>query len=365
MKKSKFYRSLEEKVNRYGGYYNAHMHLDRVHTYDLPLSQKSEHLALSQKHSAISDIHKSYAYSTDILYQRMNTAMKTMIGVNTTRADSVIDISARDIGLRALEVAKVISDEHQSVINFRIGAYCPLGFEQGNSKNLKVLKKGIEIADFIGSLPERDDQKDYPTHIGFEESCRQLLELAVINQIEIQIHTDQVNHPNECYTERLLDVIENEGFSEFSKKSESPKIWVIHMISPSTYDEVRWNVLVSRLLDNNIGVICCPSAAIGMRQLRPILTPTFNSIARVLDLCAAGIQVRLGSDNVDDMLSPSTTADLTDEVFVLSAALRFYDVDLLAKLATGTRLDDIDRKKIQTHLNRDRNEILKAVHKWA
>ena len=68
------------------------------------------------------------------------------------------------------------------------------------------------------------------------------------------------------------------------------------MISPTLYSDKRWKKLVERLKRANVGVICCPSAAIGMRQLRGVKTPTTNSIARVLELCAAGIQVRLGSD---------------------------------------------------------------------
>jgi len=87
-----------------------------------------------------------------------------------------------------------------------------------------------------------------------------------------------------------------------------------------------------------------------MRQIRSVYAPTHNSIARVLELCAAGVHVRLGSDNCADMLSPSTTTDLTDEVFVLSAAVRFYDVDILASLACGVALTKEQRQRIKNHL---------------
>ena len=53
-------------------------------------------------------------------------------------------------------------------------------------------------------------------------------------------------------------------------------VWVIHMISPSTYDESRFNKMAEGLLEQIIGVIC----------------------------------------------SPSTTADLVDELFILSATNR-------------------------------------------
>ena len=134
-------------------------------------------------------------------------------------------------------------------------------------------------------------------------------------------------------------------------------MWAVHVISPSTYPEDRFGRLVDGLLETGIGVICCPTAALGMRQLRPLPTPTGNSIARVLELAAAGVPVRLGSDNVCDVFSPSTTADLVDEVYVLSAALRYYDVRVLAKLAAGASLDSRDRGAVREHLRTDREEI--------
>lgn len=64
--------------------------------------------------------------------------------------------------------------------------------------------------------------------------------------------------------------------------------------------------------------------------------------------------VRLGNDNCADMLSRSTTTDLTDEVFLLSAAVRFYDVEILAHLACGQTLTDAHRTRIRDHLEQSR-----------
>jgi len=136
-----------------------------------------------------------------------------------------------------------------------------------------------------------------------------------------------------------------------------PGVWAIHAVSPSTYDEDRFKRLVDGLLECNIGIISCPSAAIGMRQLRPLKTPTGNCIPRILELLAAGVRVRLGSDNVADICSPSTTADLTDEVFVLSAAIRYYQIDVLARIAAGQDLDESERSAVIGHLRKNDEEI--------
>ena len=262
-----------------------------------------------------------------------------------------------------LETTQVIADARRAEIDFRRAAYSPLGFRDDEPRRWALFERGVAIADFIGSLPERDDRRDYPEHIGYEENCRRVIDLARQNDMDVQVHVDQVNHPNENGTERLLDVIERDRLSFGS--ADAPKIWAVHMISPSAYAQQRWDALVDRLRASHVGVICCPSAALGMRQLRGALTPTGNSIARVLELCAAGLQVRLGSDNFDDMLSPSTPANLTAEVFVLSAATRFYDIEILAKIACGRVLTDADRNKIRDHLDENSLESAKALDRWS
>jgi hypothetical protein len=94
-----------------------------------------------------------------------------------------------------------------------------------------------------------------------------------------------------------------------------------------------------------------------MRQYRTVLTPTGNSIARVLEMAAAGVHVRLGSDNICDITSPAGTPDLMHEIYVLCNALRYYDVEILAKFSAGLRLDAADRLRLQRHLAEDRREI--------
>lgn len=261
-----------------------------------------------------------------------------------------------------METALRVAKERAQDIDFRAAVYSPLGFRDDAPERWDLIEEGARIADFIGCLPERDDRGDYLDHIGYEASCSRMLDLAMRHDLDLQIHTDQANHPNERGTERLLDVIEADGV-RFGTQAD-PKIWVVHMISPALYSEARWARLVERLHLAHVGVICCPSAAIGMRQLRGVMSPTTNSIARVLELCAAGIPVRLGSDNIADMLSPSTTANLTDEVFMLSAALRYYDIDVLAKLACGQPLDTGDIGRIQQHLEAHDVEMAKAIRRW-
>jgi cytosine deaminase len=51
------------------------------------------------------------------------------------------------------------------------------------------------------------------------------------------------------------------------------------------------------------------------------------------------------------------TADLLDEVFVLANTLRFYDQDILAKIASGHPLDTADLARLRVHLDEDRAAV--------
>jgi len=357
-----FYDRLGASIRKLGGIFNAHLHLDRAGTLDDEYLAgigyhvlDNSHVSLHQKHSMIADLHRGPAYKSEDLQQRVNAYLDIMVAVGTVRADTLVDVTADGIGLSALQALLEIKHARAKDIDMRVGAYSPLGFTGAEPARWDLLVEGAELADFIGSLPEADDIQEYPDNIGFSDHCRRVLELSQRLGKLVHVHVDQRNEPSETGTERLIEAVRQFG-APLSPSGE-PMVWAIHMISPSTYDEPRFNRLVDGLLECNIGVISCPSAALGMRQYRPLLTPTYNSIPRLLEMIAAGVHVRLGSDNVADICSPSTTANLIDEIFILSAALRFYHPGILAKLAAGLKLDDGERSFVKNHLAKNNLEI--------
>jgi cytosine/adenosine deaminase-related metal-dependent hydrolase len=366
MKSSPFYQQLQSSIAQYGGIFNAHLHLDRAGTIEPKYFQatgietgENSSISLAQKHSLIATLHNGLAYDLQDLENRVNYYLDSMVAVNTFRADTVVDVSLDRVGLSAIKLMNKIKHRRAKEIDLRIGAYSPLGFTDTEPERWDLLVEATQLADFIGALPERDDQTDYPSHIGFYEHCKRMLLLAQQVKKSVHFHLDQRNEPSENGTEILLNALDKVGAP--NSETGEPMIWGIHVISPSTYQEDRFNRLLERLVEHNVGVVCCPSAAISMRQLRPIYTSTYNSIARLLEMLAVGIHVRLGSDNIADICSPSSTPDLTDEIFVLSNTLRFYNVEILAKLSSGVLLNQDDRQLIKQHLKNNDLEIQKIL----
>lgn len=364
--RSPYYEKLREAIADLGGMDNAHLHLDRAGTYDdhyfseakLQLSDNN-HISLHKKHALIAKVHSGPAYEIDDLQMRVRSVLETMVTLGTRRADTMVDVTPDRVGLSALRTLNAIKKEFAGRIELNNASYTPLGFNDANPAMWETFEEGVAEADFIGALPEADDVVDYPDHIGFMEHCRRVLELAKKHGKMIHIHTDQRNDPRETGTEQVIEAVRQFG-APLSDDGE-PMVWVIHMVSPSTYDEARFERLAHNLSELNIGVICCPSAAVGMRQLRSLSTPSDNCIPRVLELLAAGVRVKIASDNIADICSPSTTADLVDELFILSAALRFYHVDILAHLAAGKPMGKTNLDLIKDHLRQNKEEIARVI----
>ena len=368
MTSTSFFNDLRDRISQLGGILNAHLHLDRSGTYDATLKilrevgqgdQRSS-LSLARKHSLIPWIHDSDCYHPESLKERVRVYLDLLVSAGTTRADSLVDVTVDRVGLSALEVFLELKQEFQGALDFRVGAYSPLGFRDAEPERWSILEEGAVLADFLGGLPERDDRFDYPDHIGFEECCRRLVRLSDELGKPLHLHLDQKNMADENGAERALNVIADLALNH-STQGASPLLWFVHMISSSAYDEVRFQRLLDQLVEHQIGVICCPSAAISMRQIRGMSAPTHNSLARVLEMLEAGIPVRIGSDNICDITSPAGTTDLIDELYVLCNTLRFYNEPILAKLGAGLPLSETERARVERHLKNDREEILQAV----
>lgn len=361
-----YFQALQERISSLGGFMNAHLHLDRSGTYAETLQMLTDEicgdgssLSLSKKHAIIPMVHASPMYAPESLRKRVLPFLEYMISAGTRRADTVVDVTTDRVGLSALDAMLDLKRELAGRLDLRLGAYSPLGFRDDEPERWSMLMQGFERADFLGLLPERDDIADYPEHIGFDECCRRGILLAHSANKDIHIHTDQANHAREDDSERVLELVRQLKLSP--RPSGEPLIWLIHVISPSRYDATRFRKLADGLAEQHIGVICCPSAAISMRQLHPLHAPTGNSIARVLELLDAGVQVRIGSDNICDITSPMGTPDLMAELFVLANAVRFYDQGILAKLACGLTLDTAERSRLAHHLAEDQAAVSAAI----
>ncbi len=371
---SPYDRMLLEDVEPLGGFNNAHAHIDRADTLDdkylrhiNTTSLEASSLPLSVKQNLTGDLHRGEAYTESDLRDRMSRVIERLISYGTTRLTTCIDVTP-DIGengLLAMRVALELKVKFASKIKIRTGPNPIFGFKEGTER-WNVYQEAANLSDFLSALPEKDDFASLLTRdgkIGFRKHLRMVFELGCKLQREVHIHLDQANDPDEIGTEILI-----EGLRWFDQpqipEHQGPTVWVIHMISPSGYSEERFSRLVDGLLEFNLGVIVCPTAAVSMRQLRPINAPIHNSITRVLELCKRKVPVLLGSDNICDVFVPQSDGDMLTEIKIAGHTVRFSIPHVWAKLGAGIPLNEVDRAIVGRVLYQDRKAYQSVDPGW-
>lgn len=335
---------------------DAHTHLDRAGTAE---DRYVEHVRLSirelmglplpLKQRAIGKFHTGLAYHREDLEQRMEQLIAAKIQAGETEVWTCIDTSP-DIGLTALEVALDLRAKYANQLKFKVGAYPIFGLKKWGSDRHQLIRDTAPRAQFLVGLPERDVAEDHP--IGFRGHIRALLELGQEFSLPVHFHLDQANDPRECGTETLIEGVRWLGSPQIEGEN-GPTVWAVHVISPSAYPEPRFQRLLDGLKETNIGVIVCPHAAISMRQLRPLTAPTHNCIARVREMLAAGIPVRIGTDNIGDIFVGLERPDVMREIELLQSAVRFFDTVIWRKVVAGEPLDDVDLHSLSDSLKED------------
>ncbi len=355
-------KELVEEFNKrhkikdpYVGIDAAHLHLCRAFTLDTKYlahietsPMEAAKLPLSAKQDMVGDLHRGVAYTEESLTERMAFAAEMLIFFGARRASTCIDATP-DIGFRAMHVAiklkKKLAKEKR--LNLAIGPTPIFGLREDRWDVFAEAARLPEV-DFLAGLPEKDmvaDLNRKDGRIGFQRHIRKVMDLACEVGKEVQFHLDQMNIEPERGTELLLEALE--GYVEQPKvpnrNPKDPVTWVIHMISPSCYDEQRFRRLVDGLLKHNVGVIVCPTAGLSMRQHAAMKTRTHNCMARVLELCVMRVPVKIGPDNMGDAFVPQTDGNMFDEIKLLGYAIRHAQTSFYAKLAMGIPLNNIDR----------------------
>jgi cytosine/adenosine deaminase-related metal-dependent hydrolase len=341
-------------ANLFGGMFNAHAHADRAftredrfYTHQGLSIDALDRLSLEEKQQLTWVLHTGIAFEPECIEERMRRVLDDSIKFGVTSLDTSVDVTY-NTRFKSLEIAEKLKKEYADRIKMRIGAYNISGFKNSAPERFEIFEEAAKRADFLVGLPEKDR---YPDHIGERQHNNYLLNLAIELGKPLQVHVDQGNDPDEARTEELLSEIHEVFDIQHRLEGNYPKVSAVHVISPSCYREDRFKIMCDEMLKYDVEVICCPAAAISMKQDRTKQAPIHNSIARVGDFIVRGVPVKFGTDNIEDIYMPTTSADLYDDTCLVGAnGIRVYGERGLAKLLAGQPLDDFDRGKIGREL---------------
>ena len=305
-----------DKVDENGGFVCHHAHLDKAHLITeegLKLSQSS----LQEKWKLYRKLKEGYTeYS---LHSRMARCIENLIYQGVSKCRTFIDAD-QIVGLLPMQVAVNLKREYaRKGFDLQLAVQPLEGVLQPESQ--KMFVQACEMADVIGGLPDRDE--DPLAHMDF------IFNLAKDMNKPVDVHVGQNNIPSERESEMVADKTFEHGLEG--------KVRLVHAISLACQPKEDRKRVISKLSEAEIGVVVCPSAAISMKQQSDILAPIHNSIAPVMELIEGGVDVMLGVDNIHDLFMPLVDGDLWFECRLLMEAIRCYDLDLIAKIATNTK----------------------------
>lgn len=300
-----------QMVANLGGFANYHAHFDKAYLISM------ENLRLGQV-----DMQKKWAlykhlkenYTFDDLVERIGRGVKKMIDQGATFCRTLVDADST-VKTLPVEAALEVKKRYKNEIHFEIGVQPLQGVLDEESR--KYFIKACEMADLVGGLPSKD--RPLP-----EKHIDILMSIAKDLNKKLDVHVDQENNPYESETEMLARKTIEHGLEG--------RVSAIHAISVSAKPAMEQDRIVKLLKDAGVSVICCPSAALSMKQL-DMNGPLHNSIAPVPKLLEAGVPVYLGVDNVYDLFMPVVDGDMWFECRMLMEACRFYDIKKVAEIA--------------------------------
>jgi cytosine/adenosine deaminase-related metal-dependent hydrolase len=258
-------------------------------------------------------------YTHDDLVERISRGLETMIEQGVTYCRTMVDADST-VGLLPITAAVEVKKRYADKITFEVGVQ-PL---QGvlDRASYEQYAEACAMADYCGGLPSRDRPRP-EAHLDI------VLDLAKRLGKPVEVHVDQENNPLENETELLAAKTIEHGMQG--------RVFGIHAISVGAKDEREQDRIIAKILEADMGIVICPSAALSMAKLQ-MNAPLHNSIAPFPKFHQAGVRCYLGIDNIADLFMPMVDGDIWTECRMMMEACRFYDINTVAKWACARPL---------------------------
>ncbi|NOQ50259.1 MAG: amidohydrolase family protein [Mycoplasmataceae bacterium] len=311
-----FKEEILKRVELNGGWKNNHCHLDRAYTINNENLSRSQ-ISLQEKWAMLREL-KTNSTVDGILY-RMMKAIDIQANQGVTYINTFLDFDkySLDKPYKAFELAKEKTyEKYGNIIELECTNQTIEGVIESESRDW--FHKGAELCDNIGGLPGRDkDNIDLHLTTIFNEAER-------YNK-GLHIHVDQFSNPNENETELVLDKIDEHNFKNM--------VSLIHCISLNCHDKEYRESIYKRIKSTNTNIICCPRIWLD-RERSETLAPIHNPITAVNEMLNHDINIGIGTDNISDIISAFSDADMYQELVILAMCNRLYDIDKLVKIVT-------------------------------
>jgi cytosine deaminase len=154
-----------------------------------------------------------------------------------------------------------------------------------------------------------------------------LLDLAEQTHLPLDIHLDEHLEPHRMLASMVADAIIARGLQG--------RVTLSHLCVLATLNEKIAGDLINKLKRAEVTVVALPETNLFLQD-RGEGGPTRRGVTLMRELNAAGVPVRLGTDNVRDWFFPFGDADMLDSALFAAIAAHLDDeAELIAAICDG------------------------------
>ena len=226
------------------------------------------------------------------------------------------------VELRSMEGILAAKRRVAASIDVEIVAFSSSINDLAESTALARLERAVDAgADLLGA--SLNSSADPP------RALAALLDLAEGAGLLVDIHLDEHLEPDKMLTGLVADAVIERGLQG--------RVTLGHLCVLAALDAKAAAALIDKLARAEITVVALPETNLFLQE-RGETTPVRRGTTRVRELLAAGVMVRLGTDNICDWFFPFGDGDMLETARMAAIASHLDDVpQLIAAACDGRR----------------------------
>ena len=294
------------------GLANLHAHADRAFTVDScrPRSLSDALMAAAKARAA---------FTAADVRGRAKRLFERSISHGVTRLRTHTDVDTI-VELRSMQGVLAAKKDVAGRLDVDVIAFSTSRNDLAEPEAAARLQRATELgADFLGaSLNSSADPA---------RALEVLLDLSERTGLPVDLHLDEHLDPRTMLAGVVADAVIARGMQG--------RVTISHLCALSVLEcKPAW-ALIDRIARARIAVIALPETNL-LLQDRAAATPLRRGVTLVRELLAAGVEVRLGTDNVRDWFFPFGDGDMLDTALFAAIAIHLDDpIALLRALCDG------------------------------
>ena len=295
------------------GFANLHAHADRSFTVETSRPRSlSDALAAAAAARA--------AFTTADVRERARRLFERSIGHGVTRLRTHTDVDPI-VELRSIDGVLAAKADVAGRLDVDVIAFATSRNDLAEPTALARLERAVARGpDWLGaSLNSSADPA---------RSLAVLLDLAERTGLPVDLHLDEHLEPGRMLAGMVADAVIARGLAG--------RVTISHLCVLSVLTEKQASALIGRIARAGIEVVALPETNL-LLQDRSAGTPRRRGVTLVRELLAAGVEVRLGTDNVRDWFYPFGDGDMLETALCAAITTHLDDPAALIGAICGGR----------------------------